>query len=217
MFAQGEASRPSTPGPGTHRAGDVRLLLAVGAGEHLATRRVTNGGDEGAVAGALGVRARLWRAVVGEVLVHGQAPFVAGSGTLRCEPIPVFVVGGSCRTRMLAPQAAEADVFAAALSRVGVEHGLGKRGPLVRLTAGGGRMWEIDRAFGSAALGLSTRGRRLRATIDAERWWYRLPTTLEEYRPRATGDELVVLDRRAVAATSTFVRVGVEVPVGGWR
>jgi hypothetical protein len=83
----------------------------------------------------------------------------------------------------------------------------------VRLSAGGGYVWQVRAPYATAVAGVGTQGRRARLTLDVEHRWLRLP--LEEFAARQTTfpQDLVVTRTRHVGAAATFLRVGIERPL----
>jgi hypothetical protein len=83
--------------------------------------------------------------------------------------------------------------------------------PLFRVSAGGGWTPRLHAPYTVAGVGIGTRGRRVRLTLDAERRWMRLRT--EEFEPTATTTEFTVTRTSRVAKHATAVRVGLELPL----
>lgn len=205
--APSAAQAPAADGPPPAR---TTVIVAVGGGEALEPRSFSR--DMGALAGTVGARRRVWRDVTLEGAVQLQHAYATGSD-LPFVCTPVAPGSDQCRARGLARQVRDADTFASALARVGVERRLGRRGPFVRAAAGGGHMTEVSEPFATVAGGLSLGGRRARLALDVDRWWSGVDATevTLSMRDPQVRSERAVRER----ATSTFVRLGVELPVGG--
>ncbi len=189
------------------------VLLSVGAGE--APNDATTGEAGGAVLAALGLRYRAWRALIVEGAVQTSWGYATGAdAVLHC--LPSGGPGAPCRVREYDRRDQMVDLLPSAVARAGIEGVLGTCRVRGRLTVGAGRMFNVGETFGSAAAGLSIGGRRVRFALEAEQWRYRLDAAeYAERVPRPTEGDLFRLDRRLrLPARSTFVRVGVELPIG---
>lgn len=185
------------------------LVISAGAGSIFVTPSIADHHD--AVLGLVGARRRVWRAVTVEGAVQLQAPLAIGTDlALVCAP----VASGSdeCRFRGLGGHAANADEFASGLARVGVERRLGSRGPFVRVATGGGYMTKVRQPFATLAGGLALGSRRARVALEVDRWWSRLEVAEVTVSRRNPAERSIRTLHEG--ARSTFVRVGVEIPVG---
>jgi hypothetical protein len=198
-----------TPVAGTS-APRTTVSVSLGGGRTLEPTSFTR--DIAAIVGMLGARRQLWGALMVEGGVQYQAAFATGSDlSLVC--VPVAPGSDQCRVRGIGDRVLDAGGFTSLLARVGVERRLGARGPSVRLAAGGGHMTEIGEPFASLAGGASLGGGTMRLVVDVDRWWSRVDVTeltLSLRDPNVRGER--TLRERA---TSTFVRVGLELPLAG--
>lgn len=78
-------------------------------------------------------------------------------------------------------------------------------------------MTELAAPFVSTVSGIATRGRYVRVTLDAERWWYRLPTREATYTypngPEGGVPPTLSVASRTRGRRSTYVRLGMEIPL----
>lgn len=178
------------------------VFAAAGAGRAIAADALPQ--DYDAVLGVVGARRRVWRAVTAEGAVQVQRWFTAGDAVLVCRPVP-----DGCRINELDARGVRS--FASMLARVGAEERLGRRGPFVRLAAGGGYMTRVRRPFASLASGISYGGRTARVALDVDRWWSRVDVreVTISLRDPAVRTARPFRD----GATSTFVRLGLEIPL----
>ena len=188
------------------------LVLSIGGGSTFAAPSIRE--DHGAVLGLVGARRRVWRAVTLESAVQLQTSDATGSDlVLVC--VPVAPGSDRCRVRGLGPRAGAADAFVSGLARVGVERRLGTRGPFVRAATGGGYMTEVRQPFATLAGGLAYGGRRARVALEVDRWWSRLDVAEATISMRNPGERSTRTLHEG--ATFTFVRLGIELPVGTRR
>ena len=188
------------------------VFAAVGGGQAIVTPALPR--DRDAVLALLGARRRVWRSVTAEGAVQIQRWFTSGDDAVFvCQPVPGDAE--RCRINELARPLSLARAFVSPLARVGAEERLGRRGPSVRIAAGGGYMTRVREPFASLAGGVSFGGRGARVALDVDRWWSRVDVrevTLAMRDPRDRSERPF-----RVGATSTFARLGVEVPVGARR
>ncbi|GLC28422.1 hypothetical protein [Roseisolibacter agri] len=195
--------------PATADVPRVTLVLSAGGGSAFAAPSIHD--DHAAVLGLVGARRQLWRAVMLEGALQLQTSFVRGSDLLLvC--VPVSPGSDRCRARSLGPRALAADAFVSGLARVGVERRLGTGGPFVRLATGGGYMTEVRQPFATLAGGLAYGGRRARVALELDRWWSRVDVAEATISMRNPEDRSTRTLHEG--ATSTFVRLGLDIPVG---
>jgi len=191
---------------GAAHAQRASILLGVGAGATPDLGNRAPGRSNLAMQAAGGVRVRAGRRLFADVVVAQQGEVATGDEVL-IVPAPgsVYERYGPGIERKTAVLATEA--------RVGLEgHPAG--GPRLRASVGGGYLWDVDEPFVGAQAGLGTSGRRVRLTIDLEHRRFRLP--VQELHVAPTGNYTTTVTRRYRAgASSTFLRLGAEVPV--WR
>lgn len=201
-MATAQAPAPTDPSPRT------TVFVAAGAGQADASDAPV---DYDAILGVVGVRRRVWRALTAEGAVQVQQPFISAYDvSLVCQPVPGD--DEHCRITQRATHARNTRALASALARVGVEERLGASGPFVRVAAGGGYMTRVREPLASLAGGIAFDARRVRVALDIDRWWSRVDVTevtLSMRDPSARSERPF-----RVATTSTFVRLGLELPVG---
>jgi hypothetical protein len=211
-WARALALLATAPVAAAAQAPRTTILAAAGGGRAFAVSSLPRAYD--ALVGTLGVRHRVWRAMTVEGAVQLQQGWAQGADAVFvCGPVPGDPE--RCRTNELGSRTRNAQGFASALARVGVERRLGARGPFVRVATGGGYMTEVREPFATLAGGVALGGRRARVALDVDRWWSRVDVTevTTSLRRPADRSERPYRD----GATSTFVRLGLELPVGAGR
>jgi hypothetical protein len=210
LGASGAAAQGAAPNPA---GAPVSLLVAVAAGVTPQFDGYGTGDGDGAVSVSGGVRLRSRHLCV-DAIVDLQDAFANGDDVTLVGP-----GSASYTVRRYAPSVAGADAFVTVHVRGGGEIVPGRHAPTLRMAAGGGFMSEIGQPFASITSGIATRGRHVRLTFDAERWWYRLPVTETTYAATVPGffpsEGPSVLRERSlhVGERSTFVRIGLELPL----
>lgn len=199
----------------------VAVGAALGATGDIGVLK-TSGCAEGssALSGALTVRLRALRAMVAEATL--SVPASPWSDDMLClrgrAPAPGDTVFEH-RSYRRTGSTDEPGLFLAPALRVGVETppGVPRWVPLLRATAGVGYVVG-QTGFATFAGALGTRGPRLRAIVEVERWAYRLALVDRIETFRVDGGAGTRREERVrVTSRPTFVRVGVELPVGGRR
>jgi hypothetical protein len=108
----------------------------------------------------------------------------------------------------VAPRYMSADAFTSAAVRIGFE--VPAEDARVRVSAGGGYMWEVREPFTAIAAGIGTGERRVRFAFDVE--YRRFGVPMEDFTVTVAAPMVPVVTRTRKANTfSTFVRAGIEI------
>ena len=190
-----------------------RLTLSLGGGAVPEDNGAVDRERAPGVTASVGVRQPIWRALFVEGAVQGQSG-IAFNDQLQLTMLPGVSETPSYRYYVVDDDLATGTAIVARVGAQLFAHRTDR--PLVRAAAGVGRLSGTVGPLTSVALGLSSPGRRVRLTLDADAWWYRVRA--QEIRSTiARGPEQVMhMVERPVrlGLRSTFVRAGVELALG---
>jgi hypothetical protein len=187
-----------------------RVLLSVGAGTVPHDRGSLGRDRVAGVTAAAGLRMPVWRRAYVEATAQAQGALDFNE-SLALEVVPGPNGGFTTRT---VTTGGDAGTGIAVLARVGAEALGGGRRPTLRAAAGIGTMRVARGPVTTVTAGLSSPGRRMRLTLDADGWWYRVRAVETTWPSQRSGFYETQSRSVRVSLRSTFVRLGVELPTG---